>query len=575
MQQTSMGWRLPTTAAQRAQLLAVVLLSSATFAFGFVSSLPAASPPGESLAEVAPDLAPDAVPATPALGDAGETDVEQGDGRSAVFSCVLQFPFESVLQVWEGGPPDPNFIKEEVRVQTIGTEEHRIKTLYTKNPLPYLIRKTVGTMLPCCQRCRCCPRGASGAGVAGTRLRQGLTEGCTLARAQLIRDEMFIFEEDQRINMQERYSDSSCDNKVLESIVKAHRSSSMRAHPANPDWTIFEQSMSVSISGVLGKTIQKQLESFAESLFLSAAKSGTVTLEQSLTELEAQRCAREESPNGGGVWWTGGSQTVPGATLHDPYPPMPEDSSAGYFSDTLDSWTNWMWPSYESSESSPASASAMPGSPMPCAMPARSKSVWWQDGEEADEWSEMGKSIVIDTGRDEGAGDDALAASSLAAGGAVAAVGMGRGVGRKLAATRQGASRARRGLANMATHVARRAASPAVFLAGVAAQVVTAGGAELKEGMEHKNDAHFRLPRRHAAGTEGKGGQDQAQDAFRPRKLRRSTSHPELDEKELRHSFRQGFLGRQQPLRQACPVEAVGVGGSSASVGAAAAFVTF
>ena len=39
---------------------------------------------------------------------------------------------------------------------------------------------------------------------------------------QLIRDETFVFEEEERINRQERYCASSCDNKVLESIVKAH-----------------------------------------------------------------------------------------------------------------------------------------------------------------------------------------------------------------------------------------------------------------------------------------------------------------------------------------------------------------
>ena len=109
---------------------------------------------------------------------------------------------------------------------------------------------------------------------------------CTLP-VQVIRDETFVFEEEERINRQERYCASSCDNKVLESIVKAHGSSSMRAHPKNPDWTIFEQSMSVSISAALGKTVKRQLESFAESLFLSAAKSGTASLEQSLTKWEA------------------------------------------------------------------------------------------------------------------------------------------------------------------------------------------------------------------------------------------------------------------------------------------------
>ena len=136
---------MPATASARMQLAAVVLLSSATFAFGFLSSLP---PAGESAAEAMTELSHGATSATPVHGDAGEAGDEQDEARSAVFSCVLQFPFESVLQAWEGGAPDPNFIKEEVIVETSGSEEHRMKTLYTKNPLPYIIRKTVRVMLP-------------------------------------------------------------------------------------------------------------------------------------------------------------------------------------------------------------------------------------------------------------------------------------------------------------------------------------------------------------------------------------------------------------------------------------------
>lgn len=408
---------------------------------------------------------------------------------------------------------------------------------------------------------------------------------------QLIRDETFIFEEDQRINREERYSDSSCNNKVLESIVKAHRSSSMRAHPKNPDWTIFEQSMSVSISAALGKTVQRQLESFAESIFLSAAKSGTVALQQTLAELEAQRQAAENQANGGGVWWTGGSQNVPGAHVHAPHPPVPEDSSSCYFSETLDSWTNWMWP-WQASSSQPAATT-----------PARGMSmmggVWWQDKEEADEWSEVGKSIVIEA-LDTGADTPALAHAAGVAGVVAAASAgvhsatndwarpacgaqrragrdtygergwdsVGKRMSRQLAATRQGARNARRGLANMATHVARHAASPAVMLAGIAAQVVSAGA-----------DADSPIPNRLPA-TGAEENAKERRNVLRPKKLQRSISHPELSDNELlrRPEMPSFFFGR--PLRQASPVgeqveRMAGVGASAAHVGAAAAFVTF
>ena len=169
-----MGFRVPATASQRTQLAAAILLSLATFAFGFVSALPAA---GSAVASVAapgrllhagPQLREGRVIQNNVPSevrrqlfqhtvDAGETGGEQGDGKSAVFSCVLQFPFETVLKAWEGSPPDPKIIKKEVRVKRNGLEEHRMKTLYTQNPLPFLIRKTVRPdHVPSCQRCFSC-----------------------------------------------------------------------------------------------------------------------------------------------------------------------------------------------------------------------------------------------------------------------------------------------------------------------------------------------------------------------------------------------------------------------------------
>ena len=73
--------------------------------------------------------------------------LQTSEMHTAVFKCTVRYPFEDVLATWEGGTPDPNFIKEEVKVVTNGAEEHRTKTLYTKNPLPYIIRKTVSAAL--------------------------------------------------------------------------------------------------------------------------------------------------------------------------------------------------------------------------------------------------------------------------------------------------------------------------------------------------------------------------------------------------------------------------------------------
>ena len=47
------------------------------------------------------------------------------------------------LEQWQSGPPDPNFIREEVSVQVFGSEEVRTKIVFTKNPLPWILKKTV------------------------------------------------------------------------------------------------------------------------------------------------------------------------------------------------------------------------------------------------------------------------------------------------------------------------------------------------------------------------------------------------------------------------------------------------
>jgi hypothetical protein len=365
---------------------------------------------------------------------------------------------------------------------------------------------------------------------------------------QLIRDEFFVFEEDQRINLQERYSYSNCVNKVLESIVNSHRSASMSADPSNPDWTIFEQKMSISISSALGNTIKTQLESFAEGLFLSAAKSGTTQLEETL-RAEAERAtatALLNSANGGGVWWTGGDQTVPGANVHTTNPAMPEDSSSAYFSETLDSWANWMWPTFFSSQS-PAGPSD-PSSTAVHSTSAQTKggtgSVWWSDGEE---WERL--DIAIDTGRPDSSESAAAFTTAACAGMCFADAGTRRKPLRRVA------SLARRG--------AKCASSPAMMLAGIAAQVASAGEHHFA-GASDKDFASSRDKRKVSQNdivTSAPSGMEDGEavnlQGRRRRgrftlQLKRSNSHPELKDTDTKHvGFGWRRFGGTPPLRGA------------------------
>jgi len=486
-----MGLQMPYTVSPRSQLVAIVLLSCCSAVFGFISAFP--PPQTFEQPEKAFDTAAEDAAVAPSLPSRGARpeDLGASDGKSAVFTCVLPFPFESVMAAWEGGPPDPNFIKEDVVVETSGSEEHKTKTLYVKNPLPFIIRKT------------------------------------------FIREEMFIFEEDQRIDLKQRYSDSSCDNKVLENIIKAHRSANMRADPNNPSGTIFEQTMTISVSSAFGKTIKSQCESFAVSLFLSSAKSGTTTLEQSLAQDEAHKVAKADESNGGGIWWTGGQHTAPGANLHQHgCPATPEDSSSGYFSQTLDSWTSWMWPSYFSSETPAAT-------PIPTAStraqvssgPSGGCSVWWSNGEEGGALNEASNSDVT--------------CVSAAAASVTSAVGTcGRDEGGEGGGHRQPLKLTHSGSLHRIRRLARHAGSPAIMLAGLAAQAVSAGDHHFGDSAEQWKT----LPNTDTP-------------------LKRSNSHPELKE------LSEADVGRHRAFP---PPQLRKMGGlvHSQVVGAAAAFVS-
>lgn len=353
--------------------------------------------------------------------------------------------------------------------------------------------------------------------------------------AQFIREEMFIFQEDQRIDLTRRYSESSCDNKVLEGLIKAHRSANMRADPNNPHSTIFEQTMSISFSSAFGKTIKTQLELFAEGLFLSTAQSGTAILEQSLAEDAANKAAlAEQSNGGGGIWWTGGHQTSPSASLYQQEPAVPEDSSSGYFGETLDSWTSWMWPSSYFSSDADTPAPAASTRAQVSSGPSGGCSVWWNHGEEGGALHDVRPHDVIET--PEGG---STSVSGIVGIGMCSKDGEGEGEG--------GEGQQRRQPLRRIKSLVRHAGSPAVMLAGIAAQVVSSG--------EH----HF--------GDSPKQWKDITRAKSFP--LKRSSSHPEL--KEVQGA---GGVARFPP--QAPPqLRQMGVHVKSQVVGAAGAAAAF
>ena len=143
-------------------LLVVCTLASASFAVGFLAAVspevaqPAAAAGGPLSVErmLRPQHAVLSKPSPAATlstsTEEAPTETSHAEHGSAVFERTLPFPFEQVLQVWEGGPPDPNFIREEVELRMKGGEEVRSKTLYTKNPLPWVLKKTVRLCLSFC-----------------------------------------------------------------------------------------------------------------------------------------------------------------------------------------------------------------------------------------------------------------------------------------------------------------------------------------------------------------------------------------------------------------------------------------
>lgn len=166
----------------------------------------------------------------------------------AKFVKSLPFPFEVVHDTWENGPADENLIRADVEVSHSGSEEVKRKMIYTKNPLPYILRKTI------------------------------------------VREDQFIFQEEQHIDMRKKYSRLWSINRSFEDTVQARRTFVLREDPHKKGHTIMEQSLRVSISSSLGgAAIQKQLEKISRNTFLSGC-------EKSFADLEKTLAARSTAP---------------------------------------------------------------------------------------------------------------------------------------------------------------------------------------------------------------------------------------------------------------------------------------
>ena len=182
-----------------------------------------------------------AVPPTDAPIDATAS-AAAATATSACFTMVLEYPFEQVMETWEGGPPDTNFIREEVEEQTVGAELRRQKTIFTKNPLPWVLKQMI------------------------------------------VRDEVFVFGEQQRVNLQARYSVSTSFNKILQCFGTIHREASMKAHPENPNWTEFTQTLTANFTDKYGGTVKETMEHFTSKLFVKSARRGTDILQTTLKQ---------------------------------------------------------------------------------------------------------------------------------------------------------------------------------------------------------------------------------------------------------------------------------------------------
>jgi hypothetical protein len=105
---------------------------------------------------------------------------------------------------------------------------------------------------------------------------------------QLIREDVFVFREEQRINMRDKYSHASCYNLCLHRIGILTREARMSAMGDKGSWTKFEQTITTNFTTAFGHGVKDTMEGFAVGLFIQTAKRGTGILERTLKGLSAR-----------------------------------------------------------------------------------------------------------------------------------------------------------------------------------------------------------------------------------------------------------------------------------------------
>jgi hypothetical protein len=110
---------------------------------------------------------------------------------SAEIRCVIPYPFEVVHNAWETGPQDVNFIREDKKETWCGSEMAVQKTIYTRNPFPFLIKKTVNHYF-CPKIFFACPKyffscGLSATFAGDTRGAAGMVRGAEGQQATTLR----------------------------------------------------------------------------------------------------------------------------------------------------------------------------------------------------------------------------------------------------------------------------------------------------------------------------------------------------------------------------------------------------
>lgn len=189
---------------------------------------------------------------------------------NAKLELEFPYPFEVVLRTWENGPKDPQFLREEVSVSRSGNHIEKSKTIFTKNPFPYLIQKTV------------------------------------------MRDPELIFLEVESINMKDKVAQYWSVNKCMEYVGRAYRTSTIRAHPTKKGYTLIEQGGGVEVNTNVPGALRGPIENFACGAFIDVCKQALDKLNVTLH----RQSLRTGSPTATEPVEEAASSTTTSGTLH-------------------------------------------------------------------------------------------------------------------------------------------------------------------------------------------------------------------------------------------------------------------